>query len=63
MKFFTKEVKIALVTIIGIVVLFYGLQFLKGLKIFSSDANYYVAFKDVSGLSASSPIYANGYKV
>jgi phospholipid/cholesterol/gamma-HCH transport system substrate-binding protein len=63
MKFFTKEVKIALVTIIGIIVLFYGLQFLKGLNVFSSDNTYYVAFDDVSGLSASSPVYANGYKV
>jgi phospholipid/cholesterol/gamma-HCH transport system substrate-binding protein len=63
MKFFTKEVKIALTTIAGIVVLFYGLQFLKGLSIFSSDEAYYVAFDDVSGLSPSSPVYANGYKV
>lgn len=63
MKFFTKEVKIAIVAIIAIVVLFYGLQFLKGLNIFSTDQSYYVAFDDVSGLSSSSPVYANGYKV
>lgn len=63
MKFFTKEVKIALVAILGIVVLFYGLQFLKGLDVFSSDDSYYVTFSDVSGLSASSPVYANGYRV
>ena len=63
MTFFTKEVRIALAGIAGIVVLFYGLQFLKGLSLFSSDASYYVKFGDVSGLSASSPVYANGYKV
>ena len=63
MKFFTKEVKIALTAILGIVVLFYGLQFLKGLTIFSNDDSYYVTFTDVSGLSSSSPVYANGYKV
>lgn len=63
MKFFTKEVKIALVAILGIVVLFYGLQFLKGLSIFANDDNYYVKFTDVSGVSASTPVYANGYKV
>ena len=60
---FTKEIKIALVAIVGIVVLFFGLQFLKGLTIFSNDDSYYVTFNDVSGLSPSSPIYANGYKV
>ena len=63
MKYFTKEVQIALVAVAGIAVLFFGLQFLKGLSIFSSSNNYYVVFDDVSGLSSSSPVYANGYKV
>lgn len=63
MKFFTKEVKIALVAIIAIVVLFIGMQFLKGMSLFSSNDIYYVDFDNVSGLSASSPIYANGYRV
>ena len=39
------------------------LQFLKGLTIFSNDADYYVLFSDVNGVSASTPVYANGYKV
>ena len=63
MKFFTKEVKIAIVAIIGLVVLFYGLNFLKGLSLFSSENIYYIKFKDISGLAQSSPIYANGYRV
>ena len=63
MKFFTKEVKIAIADIIGIVVLFYGLQFLKGLSVMGNDDSYYVRFSDVSGISASTPVYANGYKV
>lgn len=63
MQFFTKEVKIALTAIVGVVVLFYGLQFLKGLTVFTTDDSYYVAFDDVSGLSSSSPVYANGYRV
>lgn len=63
MKFFTKEVQIALVAIIALVVLYYGMNFLKGLSMFSNTNNYCVAFENVSGLSASSPVYANGYKV
>ena len=63
MKFFTKEVQIALVAITGIVVLFFGMKFLKGLTVFSSDDNYYVQFSDISGMSVSSPVYANGYRV
>ena len=63
MKYFTHEVKIALVAVMGIVVLFIGLEFLKGLNVFSSASEYYACFEDVEGLSASSPVYANGYRV
>lgn len=63
MKFFTKEVKIATVAIVGIAVLFFGLHFLKGMPIFSTDNVYYASFKDINGLSASNPIYADGYQV
>ncbi len=62
MKKYSKEIQIALVAIVGVIVLFYGLKFLKGLS-FSADSNYYVKFKDISGLSVSSPVYANGYRV
>ena len=63
MKFFTKEVRIALVAIVGIVILFFGLNFLKGMSVFSNDNVYYIKFKNISGLSASNPIYADGYQV
>lgn len=63
MKYFTKEVKIALAAIVSIVILFVGMQFLKGLNVFSSADKYYARFSDVSGLAASSPVYANGYRV
>lgn len=63
MKYFTKEVQIALVAIAGVVVLFFGLQFLKGLSLFSSNDSYYVKLNDISGLSVSSPVYANGYNI
>lgn len=45
----TKEIKIALVAIVGILVLFFGLEFLKGMSLFSNDNTYYVSFKDISG--------------
>jgi phospholipid/cholesterol/gamma-HCH transport system substrate-binding protein len=63
MKYFTKEVQIGLVATVAIVVLFFGMQFLKGQTMFSSDNSFYVHFDDVSGLSATSPVYANGYKI
>lgn len=63
MKFLTKEVQIALVAIVGIVLLFFGMQFLKGLTMFSGDNTYKVKFTDVTGLTEASPVYANGVKV
>lgn len=63
MKFFNKEVKIAIVAICGLVILFFGMNFLKGLNLFSSANKYMISFKDISGLASSSPIYADGYKV
>jgi phospholipid/cholesterol/gamma-HCH transport system substrate-binding protein len=63
MKFFTKEVKIAVVTIIGIVLLFFGMNFLKGKTLFGSNMSYYIRFDNINGLSSSSPVYAQGYKV
>lgn len=63
MKYFTKEVKIAIVAIVAIVVMFFGLNFLKGLNIFSDNSRYCLSFSDITGLSVSSPVYADGYKV
>lgn len=63
MKFFTKEVKIAVVTIIGIVLLFFGMNFLKGKTLFGNNMSYYIRFDNINGLSSSSPVYAQGYKV
>ena len=62
MKKYNKEIQIAVVAILGVIVLYYGMNFLKGLSI-STGSNYYVKFNDISGLSSSCPVYANGYKV
>jgi phospholipid/cholesterol/gamma-HCH transport system substrate-binding protein len=58
-----NEVKIGIVAAIGVMLLFFGMTFLKGLDIFSSDNQYKMKFSDITGLSASSPIYADGYRV
>lgn len=63
MKYFTKEVQIALVAIVAVVVLFFGLKFLKGLDLFSTGDTYYISFSNISGLTISSPVYADGYRV
>lgn len=59
----TKEIRIALVAIVGILVMYFGINFLKGINLFSTNNAYYMTFDDIQGLGASTPIYADGYKV
>lgn len=63
MKGVSQEIKIAIVAIVAIVLLFFGLKFLKGVNIFSNDSTYKLKFTNVSGLSVNTAIYADGYKV
>ncbi|MBO4314936.1 MAG: MCE family protein [Prevotella sp.] len=63
MKGKAKEIKIALVAIVGIILLYFGMNFLKGMSLFTNNNIYYITFKDISGLSSSNPIFANGYQV
>lgn len=59
----TKEIRIALVAVVGILVMYFGINFLKGISLFSTNNAYYMTFDDIQGLGASTPIYADGYKV
>ena len=44
-----KEIKIALVAIAGIVILFFGMNFLKGMSLFSDKNVYFVDGKKMFG--------------
>lgn len=57
------EVKIGLTGVIALVALFLGINFLKGINLFSSSEVYYISFPNTKGLTKSSAVYADGYKV
>lgn len=59
----SKEMKIALVAIAAILIVYVGIIFLKGLKLFSNDVSYYVEMTDVQGMPTASDVRANGLKV
>ena len=59
----TKEVKIGLTGVIALVVLFLGINFLKGMSLFSSQDVYYIQFKNAKGLSKNSTVYADGFNI
>lgn len=62
-KIFNKEFVIGLSVIVAIVILIFGIDFLKGINLFR-PAHYYVAYYDnVDELTVSSPVLINGYKV
>lgn len=63
MKRFSKEIALGLAGILTIGILYYGISFLKGLNMFTTNNVYYVAFDDINGLSKSSPVYADGYSI
>ncbi|MDR2969231.1 MAG: MlaD family protein [Tannerellaceae bacterium] len=60
---FTKEAKIGLVTILSLVLLYIGINFLKGINLFKPVNHYFVSFANVEDLTVSSPVYVEGYKV
>ncbi len=58
-----KEVKIAIVAVIALVVLYAGLNFLKGISLFSDNSEYYLTFRNVDGVAKNCPVYAEGIAV
>lgn len=58
-----KEIKIALTAIVAVILFYIGINFLKGINVFTSTNSYYVKFDNIVGLSVSSPVMANGYAV
>jgi phospholipid/cholesterol/gamma-HCH transport system substrate-binding protein len=57
------EYKIGVIGLITILVLYFGIMFLKGKDLFNVETSYYAVFDDVSGLYKSNYIYLNGMKV
>ena len=62
-KFFTREVKVGIMAIIAIFVLYFGLNFLKGVNVFSPINYYYGVYDNIDGLVPSSPVLVKGFKV
>ena len=58
-----KEVKIGLAGIAALLILFCGINYLKGINMFKPESYYHVEFTDINGLAQSSPVFANGFKV
>ena len=63
MKYITKEVRICIAGIIALCVLIYGINWLKGIHMFQPSSYFYAKFQNVNGLTKSSPVFADGFRV
>lgn len=59
----SRELKIGFVLIAAIFLLYFGMNFLKGLNIFSPMRTYFGQFDQLNQIETSSPVYIRGYKV
>lgn len=63
MKRYSKELIIGLSVLIAALLLFFGINYLKGINVFKAANYYYISYENVNGLSVSSPVTVNGYKI
>ncbi|MDE6459259.1 MAG: MlaD family protein [Paramuribaculum sp.] len=62
-KKFSKELLIGACVLATLLILFFGIDYLKGINVFKAANYYYASYTDVAGLAQSAPVTVNGYKV
>ena len=59
----SKEIKVAVIFVVAIAVLVWGIMYLKGLEIFAHGKVIYAVYDRVNGLVKANPVSVNGLKV
>jgi phospholipid/cholesterol/gamma-HCH transport system substrate-binding protein len=62
-KSFSRELKIGILVSIGLIILIFGINYLKGKSLFSTSKYYYAVYERVDGLLPSSPVMVRGLQV
>lgn len=62
-KLFSKEIKIGFTVLLSLALLFFGIDYLKGVNIFTPSNFYFVKYTNVNGLTISAPVTINGFQV
>ncbi len=58
-----KEFKIGFVALLSILVLFVGINYLKGLNMLNSSRIFHAKYNNIGGLKVGSSVFLNGYQV
>lgn len=59
----SREFKVGVLAVLCAVILYFGLNFLKGINIFSSTTTYVGQYENISGLTEQAPVLIKGYQV
>ena len=59
----TREIKVAVLVILSIVLFYWGFTFLKGRNLFDSSNKLYAVYNNVAGLVVSAPVTINGLNI
>lgn len=59
----SREVKIGILSLVVLLTLIWGYNFLKGQNLFDNNKMYYVKYENVEQLEVASPVLVNGYNV
>lgn len=62
-KLWTRETKIGLTVVVAIAMLYFGVNYLKGINIFTPNTVFYVKYDRVDGIVKTSHVLINGYQV
>ncbi len=60
---YSKYVKLGLLVVISLIILFYGLSYLKGNDIFSTSNLYHVKYERIDGLLEANKVTMNGFQI
>lgn len=60
---FRKEMVIGLTVLVMLLILFFGIDYLKGINVFRPANYYFATYENVEGLAKSAPVTVNGFKV
>jgi phospholipid/cholesterol/gamma-HCH transport system substrate-binding protein len=58
-----RETQIGLLVTVALAMLIWGVNYLKGRNLLTSDNTYYAVYSKVDGLSESAPVLVNGYNI
>ncbi len=59
----SNEFKVGIITIVTMLLLYWGFNYLKGADLFSESRNFYAVYDRVDGLSSSKQVTLNGFTV